>query len=251
METAMKTKIVLMALMIIACLASNHVFADVNELNNIKADKHLGLYAIRHISGTWTVPIPIYIDSDVTIYADALSVYIEPAQAYVDGPSMVNSSFGWMNLASYFTRGEFIATIVVEYKSKKVLKPIIDSFKRQIEKSPNRDELEKVIFPELFKYKSEVRRFYVNDNKVVCYMVQYFDRDGETIKKISEPINDIEGEAFFDVFPPIAKYELKPNPVLFKTANSITKIFKRAMNDPKIAVKVNELKALYRERDIQ
>lgn len=46
-------KTLLLILMIILLLPFNNVLADLNVLNNIRADKHYGLTAIRHMSGEW------------------------------------------------------------------------------------------------------------------------------------------------------------------------------------------------------
>jgi tetratricopeptide (TPR) repeat protein len=167
----------------------------------------------------------------------------------VDTRGIEVTGWGWTNLSSYIRHGVFIGTFVIEYKSKKVLKPIIDDFRQRLENSPNREQLKTVIFPDLFKYRSELRRFDLKNNKVTCHRQQYFDRDGTTMMRIENPINDVDGEKYFAEFPPTAKYDLKSNRVLLKTAKNIEKIFKNAMDDPKISLRVKEIKELERERE--
>lgn len=209
------------------CLLGNHVLAasSSNPLAVIQTDKYSGITMMKGISGKWTLPVPVYSDSDITVYIDAESIDIDITRLL---------TFGEMNLRNYVSDGTLNVAIVEEYKSEKMLKELIKRLKETIEKSPNRKKLNTLLYPDLLKYRSEWRHYDLRNNIVTIYRQQYLDRDGEILAESPEQKN-VAKEDRIGIWPPNYTVELKSNPILIKTANNIKKIFEKEMSDPKIS----------------
>lgn len=211
------------------CLTSSNAFTASlsNPLSVIHADKYYGLIMMKGISGQWTLPIPVYSDSDVTIYIDAESVDINATQFEL-------LTFGQANLFRYVHSGTLNVAVVVEYKNEKELKKLINNLKEAIENSPYHKEFKRTLYPELLKYRTEWRHYDLKNNEVTFYNQQWHDRDGEILSKEAWQ-KDVPENEYMVGWPPNATVGLTNSIVLKKTAYNIEKIFKKAMTDPKIS----------------
>jgi hypothetical protein len=226
-DIKMVKKIILIVFMI--CSIGSYVLAlsPSHPLAVIQANKYSGITMMRGLSGQWTSPVRIYSDSEFTIYIDAESVDIDFDRF---------RPVGQANLLNYLSNAEFGVSVVVEYKSKKVLKEVIKNLKEAMTNVPGGEQL----YPDLFRYRSEWRHYDLKNNKMTVYYQQYLDRDGEILAQAPVQKN-VPKEELMGVMPPNFTVDLKSNPNYLKVANNVIKLFQMAMRDPKVDDRVKRL----------
>ncbi|MGD0168714.1 MAG: tetratricopeptide repeat protein [Smithella sp.] len=214
-------KILFIISVVIISLSVSNVFA-VTPYSTIDANRQIGLIGIKNTYGIWSHPLPVYSDTNITIYINADAVTMEPD----DYNAM---SKGWNNLYSYIEEEGFSVVMVIEYKSKKVLKPMIDSMKKRY--GEYKFEMNRKVYPDLLKYRRDLVWVDLRNNSMNLGEDQYLDCDGELIS------------ANYEKF----QLEIKSDPIWSKTANNIVQYFKKAMNnpDPKIRGRLSDYATMY------
>ncbi|MCE5283639.1 MAG: OmpH family outer membrane protein, partial [Deltaproteobacteria bacterium] len=182
----------------------------------MRATSH-GPYAVHGIMDNWSALKLIYSDSsrDIYIESDAIEITRIPPGSL---PGFGNIS--WRNLFGYVQKGgPFYATVVIDYKDKKIL----DAIARSLRGIPH---------PELLRYRVEQVSLDIPNNEMAYAAISLADKDGDMVA-----MNGLLNKAWDNkiVVP------LNESPSFMEIAESIAAVMDKANRDPKIADTISEL----------